>query len=403
MRGSIVKRSKTSWALVVDIGRDQHGRRRQRWHRFDVDPTKTAKENRQLAQQKLTELLHLRNTNRYVDASKVTLAQYLKEWHSKITPLRDPETARVYGSMITHVAAAPIGAKLLQKIASLDLENFYATVKPRKGKKATLAAGTIQLLHAVINEALGKAVKDKLLASNPATNATERPRTAEHAAQDAARGNCLTEEEVRRVLAAAKEVGAQVEAFFWLAIDSGARKSELLGLTWDHVDLDGGTITIARQLKPQATLQADSKPTKTRRIRKVVLTAETIARLRAHRKEQNVLKMANRNVYQDGNLVFAKQVEDLQSPTAQLGQPCPALAERSFNQVIATAGVKLITPHGLRHSSATLDLGEGVSPKVVAEKLGHANASMTLNIYAHATEGLQREAAKQRGAVLAGR
>src|SRR5436190_7542675 len=102
MKGSIIKRSKTSWALVVDQGRDANGKRRQRWHTFKVPTDKTEKQSETLARAALRNLLHQLDTNTYVDANKTTLAQYLKGWHTKIAPLRDPETARVYGPMIEH-------------------------------------------------------------------------------------------------------------------------------------------------------------------------------------------------------------------------------------------------------------------------------------------------------------
>src|SRR5882672_9036313 len=177
--------------------------------------------------------------------------------------------------MIKHVAAAPVGARLLQRVTASDLEHFYATVKPRKGKRGTLAPGTIQLLHAVINEALGAATRDRLMAFNPARDAKERPKRKQHDARQDARENCWSGEDARRVLAAATEAGTQVEAFFRLALNTGARKSELLGLTWANVNLDNAEITIAHQLVPRAATRAEFKPTKTRKIRNVPIGAET--------------------------------------------------------------------------------------------------------------------------------
>jgi integrase len=403
MTGSIVKRSRTAWSLVVDQGRDANGRRRQRWHTFKVPTDKTEKQADKLAQAALRKLLHQLDTNTYVDASKMTLAGYLKQWHTKITPLRDPETARVYGAMLKHVAAAPVGGMLLQKVTASDLEHFYATAKPRKGKRPTLAAGTIQLLHAVINEALGTAARDRLIVFNPAKNAKERPKRTKIDAQQMARKKSWSAEEARQVIAAAKEAGAQVEAFIRLALNTGARKSELLGLTWANVDLDKAEITIAQQLAPRAATLAEFKPTKTRKIRVVPIGAETAAVLRAHRKQQRELMMANRKVYLDADLVFAKRPEDQQTPKTKLGEPCYALADSHFRRVIKAAGVKPIGVHGMRHSCATLLLAAGEPVKDVADRLGHEKPSMTLDVYTHATAGAQRDAAGRLDAALSGR
>ena len=144
-------------------------------------------------------------------------------------------------------------------------------------------------------------------------------------------------------------------------------------------------------------------PTKTGMTRVVTLNAETIARLRTHRKHQRELMMANRTTYEDHGLVFAKEQEDVQTPKAALGQPCPALVMRHYRRIIKAAGVRRIKVHGMRHTVATLALSAGVPVQVVAKRLGHAQASMTLEVYAHALPDMQRDAATKLGALLAAR
>jgi len=393
MKGSIVKRSRTYWALVVDLGRDANGKRRQRWHKFAVPPDKTEKQADKLAQVALRKLLHQLDTNTYIDASKTTLIEYLRDWHTKVViPLRRPETARVYRTMIEHhVSKSQIAVMPLQKLRALDLEAFYATLK--------LSASSVTVLHAVIHRALKTAVRDKVLAVNVAAAVNERPRPSKDVAVGA-RLHCWSADDARAVLAAAKELGTQASAFYALAIDSGARKSELLGLVWLDVDLDAGTVLIARQLDTDAPTWG---PTKTKRARTVTLGTETIARLRAHRKAQRELMMANRTTYEDHGLVFAKQPEHLQTPAAKLGHPCHALVEGAFTAITRAAAVKAIKFHGLRHTAATLLLQAGVPVQVVAQRLGHAQISMTLEVYAHALPDMQRDAAAKLGALLAGR
>jgi len=224
-----------------------------------------------------------------------------------------------------------------------------------------------------------------------------------------ARAACWTVDEARRVLATAKEGGPQVSAFVALALDTGARKSALLGLQWTHVDLDAATMTAAQQLEQRARgRKRDSEaptfaPTKTGKSRTVTLGPETVIRLRAHRKQQRKLRMANRTTYEDHGLVFAKEPADLQTPTAALGHPCRALASRHYRQVVKAADVRPIKVHGLRHTVATLLLQAGVPVQVVAQRLGHAQISMTLETYAHATPNLQADAASRLGALLSGR
>jgi len=394
MRGSIVKRSRWSWALVVDQGRDPvTKKRKQKWVKFTPAHDQNQREATKAAETELARLLHQLDAGTFVDAAKTTLVEYLCDWHGKVVaPLKRASTARVYLSLIErHIGKAPVGAIPLQKVRPSDLEAFYRSVK--------LSPSSIGVLHAVIHRALRTAVRDKLLVANPATAVEDRPRSGKDVGQ-IARAHCWSADEARRVLAAAHD-DPQLSAFVALALDSGGRKSELLGLAWDHVDLDAATITIARQLVSGGD-KPTFGPTKTGRSRVVSLTSETVTRLRAHRKHQRVLLMANRTSYQDHGLVFAMEPADLQTPTAKLGQPCPALVDRCFRKLIKAAGVKPIKFHGCRHTSATLLLGAGVPVQVVAQRLGHASVTMTLNVYAHALPDMQKDAAAKLGAVLAG-
>jgi len=166
-----------------------------------------------------------------------------------------------------------------------------------------------------------------------------------------ARINYWTATEAKAVLAAAVTAGAQTGAFFTLALDSGARKSELLGLQWSDLDLDAGTVTISKQLDDDDPVTFGV--TKTKRARTITLRADTIARVRAHRKAQRELMMANRTTYVDHQLVFAKEPADQQAPTAALGTPWAKahLSIRSKRRSLSTCGVGIPQP---LHSNARI-------------------------------------------------
>jgi integrase len=402
MRGTTIKRSKTSFALVLDYGRVA-GKRKVKWHSFKPTEPHTSKctadacsgkcRAQQQAADKLAELKTQLAAGTFVDASKTTLVEYLRDWHKKVVvKLRRPETARVYSSMIEkHVAASPVGGVPLQKVRASDLEEFYASVK--------LAPASVNVLHAVIHRALKTAVRDRLIIANPAAAVEDRPRVNKDTSAQA-RLHCWSAEQARSFLTAARDAGTQVDAFFALALDSGARKSELLGLTWPDVDLDSGTVTISRQLDTAGEHPVWG-PTKTGRSRTVTLGADTVTRLKQHRRAQATLKMANRLTYADHGLVFACEPGDLTVPTFKLGQPCVGLTTRHYAAVTKAAGLDRLKFHGLRHTAATLLLGAGVPVQVVAQRLGHAQVSMTLEVYAHATPDMQADAAVRLAAVLA--
>lgn len=398
MRGHIAKRSKWSWALVVDQGRDPTTKKRkQKWVKFEVPRDKTHAEAKKLAEAALAKLLHQMGEGTYVDSSKVTLLEWLRQWHEKnVAPHRRPETVRIYKSMIDlHIAKAGIANMPLQKVKALDLEAFYADLK--------MSASSVNVIHALIGRALKLAARDRVITHNPARDVEDRPRVAKSRNRETARAHCWTADEARNVWTAAKRTGPQVSAFLAVLLDTGCRKSEALGLTWSDVDLDGATLTIARQLEARRKgEQPEWGPTKTGTSRTVTLSSETVARLRTHRKRQRELLMANRTTYKDFGLVFAKQAEDLTTPTAALGLPCPSLTTRHFQQVIKAAGVKAIKVHGTRHTVATLLLQAGVPVQVVAQRLGHADVSETLNTYAHALPDAQKEAAVRLAVLLGG-
>jgi integrase len=107
------------------------------------------------------------------------------------------------------------------------------------------------------------------------------------------------------------------------------------------------------------------------------------------RQRQNELKLRNGPHYQDHGLVFAKEDVDVRRPSDALGQPIQTLAQGRFRTLVTQAGVKKIKCHGLRHTCTTLLLAAGRPVHVVAGRLGHAKATMTLDVYAHAVDADQ--------------
>ncbi|MBA2258227.1 MAG: site-specific integrase [Acidobacteria bacterium] len=390
MKG-IRQRYPGSFSIIIELGYEVDpatGKRtrRQRWVTF--------RGTRKEAEAKRIELLAAVNTGTFAEPSKITLIEWLRTWlkTSVAPPMRRPATHRVYASIIEkHIAPSRIALIPLQRLRGTDLERYLADVPG--------AAASVAVHHAILCKALRRAVKDRLLTMSPAHDLERRRDKADHA--QAAREHCWSAIEARRFIEATKTASPQLAAFMLLALDSGARKSELAGLGWEHVDLDAGTLEIRRQLD-RAGVAPVFGPTKTKRSRTLSLGAETIAALRVHKREQLELKMRNRTSYTDFGLVFAKEPADLQRPEAALGQPLSTLGNARFVELVAKAGVKRIKFHGLRHTCATLLLQAGTPVHVVARRLGHANVGMTLNVYAHATRGMQEDAAARLGALLHG-
>ena len=383
MRGSLKKRYKGSWSLILDLGyqpdpQDPTKRRRkQKWITF----TGTRKQ----ADAKLTQLLHQTDTGTFVEPSKMTLATWLPQWLALNQRRFATSTyIRYKGIIEKSILTAPLATMPLQQIRASHIEAYYASM-------TTVSATTLMLHHAILHRALRKAVKDQLITSNPAVDLDGKPRRARSRSADAQQ-HCWSAAEARRFLAIAMAAGPQPAAFYALALDAGARKGELCGLRWSDLQLENAKVRIERQLlKPGPT--PIFGPPKTGHARTVSISAETVALLRAHKLHQAELKMANRTVYQDHGLVFAKEWADVGAATNTLGHPLQAnnLGQREYAKLIAAAGVRRIKFHGLRHTCATLLLQARQPVHVVSERLGHAKVSMTMETYAHVLPDMQRK------------
>ena len=182
-------------------------------------------------------------------------------------------------------------------------------------------------------------------------------------------------------------------ALWRVALICGLRRGELLGLRWDDLDLDRGTLAVRRTLSrgTGGTWVLGEPKTATGR-RSIALPASCVAAQRKHRAAQNAERLRLGPLWQDQGYIF----------TGATGQPLHvnSLTTR-YAQLIKAAGVPRIRFHDLRHTCATLLLAQGIHPKVVQERLGHANISMTLDRYSHVIPGMQQAAADALDAALA--
>jgi len=235
----------------------------------------------------------------------------------------------------------------------------------REKLEAGLTPATVRKIHSTLHKALTQAVADGLIPRNAAD--VKAPRPAPEEMQP------LSEAEARAFLDAAR--GVHFEPLYMLAISTGLRRGELLGLRWKDVDLERGTLRVGRALVREAGRHVLGE-TKTRGGRRQIsLTPRAINALKAHRKYQLEERMRLSGLYEDRDLIFATSV----------GTPINSenLVKRSFKPLLKKAGLPEIRFHDLRHTCATLLLGRSVHPKIVQELLGHATIAVTLDTYSH--------------------
>lgn len=395
MKGSIFRRSKGSWTIVLDLGYveevdpktgERRRRRKQKWVTFHG--------TKKQAQARLTELLNEVNRGQFVAPSRLSFGEWLDIWLTGAIKSRRRESTYVsYEGIIRNHLKPALGAIRLQDLRAFHLQEYYAN--------SSLAGKTLEKHHMVIHAALKAAKQQRLIEHNEAELVMGKPHGRE-GHEDVMR-NCWEAEEAQRFLKAAKAFGPQAAAFYALALDTGMRKSELCGLAWADVDLENGEVRVFRQLTKRGS-NPTFGPVKNGLPRTVSIAPETVALLRRHKAHQAEVKMANRTVYNDLGLCFAKEWAHLTRGKHHLGDPLQAnnIGEREFRRIIKAAGVRRIVFHGLRHTSATLLLKTGVPPTVVAARLGHKRTSTLLDVYAHALPSMQADAAERLATALYG-
>ncbi|MFK4209755.1 tyrosine-type recombinase/integrase [Streptomyces sp. NPDC030920] len=244
---------------------------------------------------------------------------------------------------------------------------FKRLVELRKRRSATI--------HSMLKSALEHAVREEEIPRNVARNVrtgTPRPRRFEP----------LTADEGRQLLTTAQ--GHPLHALFELALHTGLRKGELLGLRWEDLDLDAGTAAIRRTLQRTSAGGLTTLPTKTRASeRRIALPASCAESLQLHHEQQQRESEAAGSAWQHKGHVFT---------TVQGGPIDPTNLTRAFTTLLRKAGLRRIRFHDLRHSTATLLLEQGVELVVIKELLGHAHIGVTASVYAHVRLRLQRDA-----------
>jgi len=357
VNGHLEKRSKSSWTVVIELGRDAQGRKRR--------IRRAVKGPKRLAERVLRELLQELEAGTYVETPKITLADWLRQWLEYHKHSLAPSTVAAYSTIIEKHIAPSIGDIPLASVTPAILESHYAAMLDR-GYSTT----TVHHNHVVLHKALAKAVRQRLLASNPA-DAVEPPRPGKWQAR------ALEPEDAMKLLEAIK--GDRDYVLIYLALLTGLRRGELCALKWSDVDLERGTITVTRTVLMLRGKHVFGKPKTEAGRRTVCLPPTAVTLLREYRKRQ----LRSGSTHEEG-FVFC-------NPD---GSPLnPSSLSRRFKDLVRRAGLPDLRFHDLRHTHATWLFVQGVHPKVAQERLGHGQISTTMDIYSHVMPGLQKEAA----------
>lgn len=298
----------------------------------------------------------------------MTFAAYLDAWLAHTRGRVRSTTARGYEGAIRLYVCPALGQIILKDLGPLDLQQLYSDLLARG-----LSGGTIVNTHLVCSQALGQAVRWGILGTNPAAGAQPpRPRRAE--------GASLDQPGTQLILAAS--IGTRFELPTAMAIATGMRRGEILGLRWADITSDFGTAQVRRSLQHSKTGLVFEEP-KTRRSRRSVVLPEFLAPYLVTQKERQA---ARRELpqWQENDLVYDNGK----------GRPVnPQTFSPAWATFLRKTGLPRVRFHDLRHAHATMMLQMGVHPKIVSERLGHANIGITLDTYSHVLPAMQQEAA----------
>ena len=353
--GSIYQRSDGRWAGVVSIGGGRGVQKRKNVY---------GKTRLEVAR-KLTDVMKAVKDNVPLPPDRLTVAAFAKDWlvGIRLSSLK-PKTQESYEGAIRIHLIPTFGRIKLAKLTATHLESLYGDLI-----ESGYSAKSIRIYHACFFAMLEKGVRQNKVNRNEAS-LVDLPRLANHELP------MWTLDQVKTFLAATQ--GSRLEALFTLAITSGARQGELLGLTWNKVNLEKGEINIRQALQRVDGSSRLIEPKTPRSKRTVALTDIAIGSLRRHRanqiRESMFLGAAWNNEFE---LVF----------TTPIGTPLDKdnVTKRELPRVLKAAGISTkLRFHDLRHIAASLALAQGVPIPDVAQMLGHSDAATTLRVYAHA-------------------
>ncbi len=298
-----------------------------------------------------------------VEAKKITTGAYLADWLAEIQHDVRETTYQAYAVTVNHhLRQSSLASIPVQKLQPIHVRAFIAEMRDA-GKSAVV----IQKCLLRLSQALSQAVGDRLVSTNVCDGVTVKAGAAKAP-------KTWTAEEAKKFLAASET--DTLHPLWYLALATGMRRGELLGLRWQDVDFTRGQVRVSQSVTIGAKGKAIIAAPKTDAGNRTIPIPPTVLDMLQEHKERQTVK---------SDLVFH---------TATGGPISPTNVRRNIAAIIKKAGVLPLTIHGLRHTHATLLIQSGENAKVVQERLGHTDITMTLGTYTSVMPGMQEGAAK---------
>ena len=367
--GTIRQRKDGRWEARYTVGRDPGtGKQVQR---------SVYGATQQDVRKKLAQLTTAIDSGTYKEPCKMTVGQWLDIWTADYLGGVKPFTVVSYTGHIKNHIKPTLGAVKLEALNAHTIQGFYNGLTVEREGKPGLSPKTVKNIHGVLHKALQQAVKIGYLRFNPA-DACELPRVVRKELKP------LDEEQSKAFLKAIQ--GHRFELLYTVVLFTGMREGEALGLTWDSVDFQKGTVLINKQMQREKKKNGQYLlvPTKNGKSRTITPAPWVMKLLRVQRSRQAEQRIKVGPMWEDSGLVF----------TSETGHHLAIhTVYKDFKQIAASIGCPDTRFHDLRHSYAVAAIRSGDDIKTVQGNLGHATAAFTLDVYGHVTDQMKKESA----------
>ncbi|MBE6721910.1 MAG: site-specific integrase [Ruminococcaceae bacterium] len=383
--GTIRKRPNGSWEARFTVGRDPGTGKQIQKSVYG----RTQKEVRQ----KLSKATASIDAGIYKEPSRLTFGEWLDIWTENYCLNVKPRTLQSYKSSCAYRIKPALGAVQLKKLKPPIIQKFIndglqgnlagrkGSLKNRRSDDSAalvpLSEKTMRNLYGVIHKALEQAVAVGYIPVNPASGCTLPRKTKPEI-------NPLDEQQTRDFLQVIQE--DDYELVFKVDLFTGLREGEIIGLPWDAVDFETGTIRIYQQLQNQGKAGFHFAPPKNSKERIITPAPFVMELLRQQRAIQNQWKLIAGSAWENSGLVFTNQLG---------GHLYGATIYRHLKEAAAAIGYPTLRFHDLRHTYAVASIRAGDDIKTISENLGHATVAFTLDVYAHVTADMRKSSAQR--------
>jgi integrase len=369
--GTIVKRKDGRWMGAVTTGTDPKTGNLKRKYIYGSKRKEVAR--------KMTELKQKLFDGSYIKQSEIKLGEWLTQWNEGRKNSISYNTYKTYEKAIRLHIKPELGEVKLKNLQARQIQNLLNN-KYEDGKlvgEGGLSIHSVRGIYRVLNAGLKQAVKEKLIIKCP-TEAVELPKSKKEEKM-----HTWNKEQVIKFLDQARD--HKYYMIFFLAVNTGMRRGELLGLKWEDIDFNKMRLEVKRQAQRTDEGVVFTSPKTSSGKRFIPITNYISKELKRHKIRQSEKRLALGNNYKDHDLVNDNEIGDPINPGSIYTE---------YKKVSRAANLPEIRFHDLRHTFSTLFLENGGNIKTLQQILGHASISQTMDTYSHVTSEMLDNAAK---------